>query len=460
MRHEVLLALIAKVLEERLSKISLEPGPQGPRGFRGPQGIEGRSFSMEEHGEELRKIVYESRLKFSDLTEDEINSLIGPKGDQGPQGERGPRGFDGESFVFEEYKEEIDGLVRDYIDSIKSEFKLTFKDLSPEDKEKLRGERGPRGQRGSPGRDFDFEEHREFFESLRPEINIEDLKLRFKDLSPEEVNSLKLKFSDLTADEINSLRGPRGQKGKRGETGERGPQGEKGEPGLDGPAGPRGRKGDEGPKGERGDIGPRGPIGPIGLQGPRGLDGSDGKDGADGEDAPRVVDVQVVKDFSSIKFVFYFEDGSTITTNKVKVDSTQQVVSIVPIPGQTSGTATQATNLKIQKLATTDIVAGRAVKADSDTHVSHATNDGTLAEATVMGVAENSVIAGGVVTVLLLGTLVDASFNTFVVNDLLHLGTDGEIIVTPSGHNYLTPVGTALGTNTILASIGRPIGVL
>lgn len=66
------------------------------------------------------------------------------------------------------------------------------------------------GKNGKDGKDFNFEEHREFFESLR---------LKFSDLTPKQINSLKLKFSDLTSKEREMLRGKPGQDGKQGRTG-------------------------------------------------------------------------------------------------------------------------------------------------------------------------------------------------------------------------------------------------
>lgn len=119
-----------------------------------------------------------------------------------------------------------------------------------------------------------------------------------------------------------------------------------------------------------------------------------------------------------------------------------------------------ATNLKITRKATSAILAGRAVKADSVTHVSYANNNGTLADATVLGIAENTANPGDDVTINLLGTVADASYAGFSVGQQVVLGLNGAVITNPSGHTYLTNLGKALGSSTILATISPPTGVL
>lgn len=283
--------------EEQIEKLK---GPQGPRG---KDGKDGNSFVFEDHAEKIKSWVKEFSLKFEDLTEAQLQEL---------KGQDGKDGQDGKGFVFEENKKEIEDLVYAYFSEIQADLKLKFSELSDEEKEELRG---PRGQRGKPGKDFNFEEHREFFNSLKPKFSdftkeeVEQLKLKFKDLSSDDIDKLKLKFSDLTDYEISLLKGPRGQRGKVGATGE------------------KGDRGDVGPQGETGPRGAPGAPGPQGLSvvGPQGRDGRDGKDG---KDAPYVVDVILEQGKKEFYFIFVFSDGSRITTESIETPVPKSYISM------------------------------------------------------------------------------------------------------------------------------------
>ncbi len=190
MDSEVLLALITKVVRNHIEK-DMVSGLRGPRGFRGPVGEAGTPFIWEEYLEDIKSLIQESALKFSDLSKEEIESLRGPAGE---------KGLDGKGFLYPEHEAKIEEIVRSELENLK----LKFSDLSEEEKESLRG---PRGPKGDSGRGFIFEEHEEYFQSLR---------LKFSDLTDDEIKNLKLKFSDLSSEEIESLRGPRGIKGDPG----------------------------------------------------------------------------------------------------------------------------------------------------------------------------------------------------------------------------------------------------
>jgi len=341
--NEILLALISKVVEQRIAALPVVPGHRGPRGLTGAPGADGKSFVFSEHESTIRKWVEELTLKFEDLSAEQIESLRGPRGRDGSDGRdgkdlnfeefadtfrvwlnefteehipkfedftaeqisaiRGPAGADGRNFVFEENKDAIEAIVRDSLSGMSDRLKLKFSDLSNDDIELLRG---PRGRDGRDGRGFVFDEHREFFESLKPKFSDftseerEALRLHFSDLTPEEKLSLKLRFEDLTEDdraEIRGARGPKGQKGSPGREGERG---------QTGPRGPRGLPG---------------PQGLIGLTGRDGRSGVDGVDGVDGKDAPYVTDI-ALEEFplsNEVAFEFMFSDGARLTTNRVKL---------------------------------------------------------------------------------------------------------------------------------------------
>jgi hypothetical protein len=312
MKYEVLLALFSKMLDERLAE--LPAVHRGPRGFRGPAGENGKDFVFAEHADQIRSWAKEFALKFSDLDENQIASLRGPRGRDGRDGR------DGHDFIFEEHREEISEILKSELQSLAPNLKLKFSDLTLEEKAELRG---PRGQRGKPGRDFNFEEHREFFESLKPKFSDlteeerGELKLRFADLSDQDKEELKLKFSDLTDADRFQLRGPRGQRGRPGTQGD---------------------KGDIGPKGDAGPRGPRGLPGPIGMAG---RPGTEGPQGEPGEDAPYITDIRLIEKDRRIRFVFEFSDGSQIETASVKLPDTESyfysAVSVQSGGGGTGG---------------------------------------------------------------------------------------------------------------------------
>lgn len=90
--------------------------------------------------------------------------------------------------------------------------------------------------------------------------------IKFEELTPEQKEMLR------GPQGIQGIPGPQGVPGPRGQTGEQGPKGDKGDRGE---TGPRGLTGETGPKGEKGDKGDRGETGATGAQGPSGADGKD-----------------------------------------------------------------------------------------------------------------------------------------------------------------------------------------
>lgn len=127
----------------------------------------------------------DGRSRFSEL------KYIGPEGRQGPPGPQGPTGKTGEQ--------------------------------GPPGPTGQRGETGPQGPPGPPGRQGP------------PGA---DGKMTFEQLTPEQKQQLKGDKGD---------RGPKGDIGPRGLTGPPGPQGEPGVNGIDGPRGATGPQGPPGP---------------------------------------------------------------------------------------------------------------------------------------------------------------------------------------------------------------------
>lgn len=263
---------------------------RGTRGRDGRDGKDGKDFNFEEHEKTIRDWVEEFSLKFEDLTVEQINSLRGP---------RGRDGKDGANFDFEENRESITEVVHDLISNIKNSLKLKFEDLTAEDIEQLRG---PRGRDGRDGKNFEFEEHRDFFQSLKPKFSdftkeeVSQLTLKFSHLTEEEKSKLKLRFEDLTDEDRVKLKGSRGSRGQRGL------------PGRDGIDGLNGKDGKS----------IRGTPGIPGVVGRSGRDGVDGRDGQDGKDAPYISDIRIEQyKQNEIEFVFEFSDGTVIRSDRI-----------------------------------------------------------------------------------------------------------------------------------------------
>lgn len=287
MKTEVLVALLVKQIEERFKALSESPTIRGPKGKSGRPGRDGKDFVFSEHEETLRSWAKEFALKFSDLSEEEIAALRGPPGRDGR---------DGKDFNFEENREATIQLVYQVVSENRESLRLKLDDLTSEEIERLRGPRGRDGRDGRDGKGFDFEEHRTFFEGLKPKFSdftpeeVEQLRPNFSELSDEHRNLLKFRFEDLTEEERQQLRGARGAKGQRGKAGL---------PGRDGKDGKDGRDGSQGPAGR------------------------DGKDGRDGHEAPSIVDIRLEQIGSDeISFVFNFSNGASLETNSIKLPTT------------------------------------------------------------------------------------------------------------------------------------------
>ena len=244
-----------------------ETGPQGPKGDKGADGT----------------------MSFTDLTEDQKESLRGPQGEQGPKGDKGDTGAQGPKG-----DKGADGT-------------MSFTDLTEEQKESLRGpqgEQGPKGETGEQGPKGD-----------KGETGPQGPKGDKGDTGAQGPKGDKgdkgadgtMTFADLTEDQKESLRGPQGIQGPKGDKGDNGVAGKsvyqiavdngyvgtestwiaslkgvKGDKGDTGAQGPKGDKGEQGPKGDKGDTGAQGPKGEIGTQGPKGDKGDTGAQGPQG----------------------------------------------------------------------------------------------------------------------------------------------------------------------------------
>lgn len=527
-----LLALINALIEKRIEDIPIE----SRRGLRGPKGIDGESFDFENHrldileiiSNEIKEIQEELKLKFSDLTEDEKESLklkfenltdeerLGLKGARGQRGrgfkfdehkddifkeiadifdsERdslklkfsdltdedleqlrivGPRGLSGRDFIFSEHEERILDILNETVNNQKESLKLKFSDLTEEEKNDLKI-KGPRGQRG---KGFNIDEHREEITSVLDSFfneAKESFKLRFTDLSDEEVNSLKLKFSDLTEEEIDSLKvkGPRGYRGSRGPKAKDAPifLCNKGEPCVDGEEeqlyldSTSGNLYKWGTGWElQGNLqGPQG-LSIRGLPGVAGVSGKNAIDGRDGRDAPFITNIEIEEKEDSFYLVFYFSDGSKIETNDISIPSIKETVSNYFVSGggsYPSGVVDKATKLVLEKIASEDIDSGELVRLDSSTTASLATID-TYGNSKVVGIALETITTGNVIRILVSGIHEDAGYS-FPVNEPLYLQSDSSIgLNAPTAPGqFVVRIGESLGTGAIYLRVEESMEIV
>lgn len=401
----LVLSLMEELKDEKPKRTKVVRGKVGPKGEKGEKGDKGDSFHFEQHQDYFLsqlKSLYEDnknelKLKFNDLSKLEKLSL---KGDKGEKGEKGDKGHDGSSVTIDEVRKDI----FKYIDNIKEDLKLKFDDISEEDRLTLRG---PRGQKGKAGKSFNFEKEQDKILKALDRVfqdNVDRLKLSFKDLSEEEKNQLKLKFSDLSYEDKEELRGPQGKRGPKGRDfsytdnqenilNDLGQIFQKEKPNLKlkfsdlnedeikelkGPRGPRGQKG----KSVKLEDVEEKVLDHIiknhnlfklnfrdltayekdqlkGKKGDRGYPGLDGIDGIDGKDAPRVRSVKIKKRRENIYyFEFTFTDLTIERTNDFRIPFDQYVQNVI----SSSVVDTNLVNVPCAE----DVYRGAAVYMDSN----------------------------------------------------------------------------------------------
>ena len=229
--------------EEWVKSIKGEHGEKGEKGERGEQGKTGKS------------------LTFSDLTKEQIESLKGKDGKDGKSSYElaVDEGFQGD---LDEYLDSLHGekgeplkfsdLTEEQIQSLKGkDGTMTFEDLTEEQRESLKGAKGDTGEKGDNGESaYDLAVENgfqgsitEFLESLKGEKGDTGLQGEKGEPGEQGIQGIQgepgkdFKYEDFTETQLNSL------KGKKGDPGEKGEKGDKGDPGI------------QGEKGEKGDTG-------------------------------------------------------------------------------------------------------------------------------------------------------------------------------------------------------------
>lgn len=403
MNSEVLLAILSKFVKEKLDELPRPTvGPRGFRGATGPQGDpgtdghDGEGFDFEAHAEKIREWVKDFSLKFSDLSDEEISQLRGP---------RGRDGKDGRDFIFEENESQINSFLIQYVSGL--DLKLHFKDLTDAERESLKLKfkdladderfelRGPRGQRGKPGRDgLDGDDGKDGQPGARglpgpvgmrgltgtnglPGFSGDDGKdapeiVAIDVLQERDMFRLAFRFSDGTEIVTNSIFIPGGSitfvgGGGGGGTGD----------GSQGPQGEQGEQGEQGPKGDPGDPGADGADGTNGTNGTNGSAGATGAAGADGDSA---YDIAVDNGFVGTE-VEWLQSLAAIDTYAFDCDATVYVGAAVYLKKDDATDITiddWANLLPIISLATVDfsVVAFNAIAT-------------SLATSTVVGLVDS-----------------------------------------------------------------------
>ena len=265
-------------------------GPMGPTGEQGPQGIQGeRGYRG--------KSAYDIAKEYGGYTgtiDDWITSLkgetgpqgekgetgeqgpkgeVGPMGPIGPQGETGPQGEKGDhgrsAYMLAVDKQGFEGTVQEWLDSLVGPQgpQGEIGPVGPQGEIGPQGEQGPQGETGEQGPKGERGPQGNSAYDIAVEYG-------FEGTVKEWIESLKGDQGPV---------GPQGEQGPKGEQGEVGPMGKPGPMGPIGMPGPMGRPGPIGPMGPQGEIGPQGPAGP---QGPKGEQGAIGPMGPQGEQGP------------------------------------------------------------------------------------------------------------------------------------------------------------------------------
>lgn len=147
------------------------------------------------------------------------------------------------------------------------------------------------------------------------------------------------------------------------------------------------------------------------------------------------------------KFAYRQEESNGAWERAVYDETTHQKLDVI------------ATNLGANfqvKIANETISAVCAVKLDSPTNISKATNDTTINNATVYGVTRTAGTAGSNIEVVTTGNFYDSSLN-FPVNDSIYLGLNGVLTNVAPATGFLTQIGVSGGPGLIIINIDEPI---
>ncbi|XWX32192.1 hypothetical protein CVCBTDTO_CDS0176 [Staphylococcus phage PG-2021_8] len=195
-------------------------GEKGEKGETGVAGKDGKSFG------------------FEDLSEEQLNMLKGEKGEKGEDGKSSyelavDEGFQGD---LNEYLDSLHGekgeplrfsdLTEEQIQSLKGQDgTMTFEDLTEEQKQSLKGDKGDTGEKGEDGESaYDLAVENGFQGSITEFL--ESLKGEKGEQGIQGEPGKDFKYEDFTETQLNSLKGEKGDQGEKGDPGEKGDTGQ------------------------------------------------------------------------------------------------------------------------------------------------------------------------------------------------------------------------------------------
>ena len=132
-----------------------EKGERGEVGPQGPQGPKGDAFKYSDFTEEQLQTLKGDKgdaFTYDDFTLEQLETLKGPKGDKGDAGDKGEKGEQGpQGEVGPKGEQGIQGLKGDKGDKGEKGDPFTYEDFTPEQLTSLKGEKGEQGLKGADG---------------------------------------------------------------------------------------------------------------------------------------------------------------------------------------------------------------------------------------------------------------------------------------------------------------------
>lgn len=166
-------------------------------------------------------------------------------------------------------------------------------------------------------------------------------------------------------------------------------------------------------------------------------------------------------------FVIVDDDSIEITLSWSIITAEIQGTSLITGDIVIDHTATKtplsesSTYLVVQKIAEEPIVEFDLLYVTATGGVKISSNNTTLDEAFVLGMALQDKALGEKVDVLILGVVNDPIFSALALNKQLYLDINGaltdDVPTVLGGALYATPIGRALGSGSVLVNIGRPL---
>ena len=112
----------------------------------------------------------------------------------------------------------------------------------------------------------------------------------------------------------------------------------------------------------------------------------------------------------------------------------------------------------LYRISASALSALRAVKSDADGRISLGTPSSTFEDANVFGITTTAVGAADLtIEIATGGTITDAFFSTFTLNDLIFLGASGTLTQVAPVSGMHVVLGKYIGNNQILVEVEQPV---